>query len=265
MGVQVAFELFQRSEPYGVHCLEYDPPGVAHYPFWMKSMFHSHDVRSIRRGYEVYRQVCATCHSMKFVAFRHMTYDNVFPEEYIKKHASTFDIVDGPNDQGEMFERPGILLDHFPSPYPNDEAARYANGGATPPDLSVYAGAKHGGIDYIMGLLTGYREPPAGVTLRSGLYYNTMFPGGTIAMPPPLQDEMIEYEDGTPATVSQMAKDVASFLAWAMDPSHDSRKLSMLKASSGLLIAITTFGYWYRWHWISLRTRIVRFPKMPGF
>lgn len=143
-----------------------------------------------------------------------------------------------------MFTRPGNLLDPFPSPYPNEEAARFANQGASPPDLSQQAAAHHGGCDYIMSLLTGsttrsrysngssslvgYRDPPAGVSLRSGLYYNTYFPGGAISMPPPLNDGAIEYEDGTPAVASQMAKDVSQFLTWAQDPQHDERKLIVI-------------------------------------
>merc|ERR1712093_346418 len=112
-----------------------------------------------------------------------MGVNQVLPEARMKQIAQEYDITDGPNDEGEMFQRPGILTDAFPSPYPNEEAARYANGGALPPDLSVYTSAKHEGIDYIFSLLTGYRDPPAGIELRSGLYYNTYFPGGAIGMP----------------------------------------------------------------------------------
>merc|ERR1712194_367909 len=126
---------------------------------------------SVRRGYEVYRQVCATCQSMKQLHFRHLV-NMVLPEKRMKQIASSFDVVDGPNDEGEMFTRPGILVDAFPSPYPNEETARYANGGALPPDLSVYTTAKHEGLDYIFALLLGYRDPPAGMEVRDGLYYN---------------------------------------------------------------------------------------------
>merc|ERR1719181_1239769 len=215
-----------------VRCDDKDPIHAPRYPFWVKSIFHAHEIPSVRRGYEVYRQVCATCHSMKQLHFRHLV-NQVYPEKRMKQFAASHDVIDGPNDQGEMFERPGILTDAFPSPYPNEEAGRYANGGALPPDLSVYTTAKHEGVDYIFALLTGYREPPAGMELRSGLYYNTYYPGGAIAMPPPLSDGQVEYEDGTPATTSQMAKDVVQFLAWASEPTHDERKVLGLKGLSG--------------------------------
>merc|ERR1719507_689230 len=107
----------------------------------------------------------------------------------MKQIAASYDVVDGPNDEGEMFTRPAILVDAFPNPYPNEEAARYSNGGALPPDLSVFAGAKHDGPDYIYSMLTAYRDPPFGIELRSGLYYNTYFPGGAVGMPPPLSED----------------------------------------------------------------------------
>ena len=124
--------------------------------------------------------------------------------------------MDGPNDAGEMFDRPGKLSDRLPSPYKNEEEGRAANGGAYPPDLSLMVKSRHYGIDYIVALLTGYVEPPAGKTMLPGLHYNPYFPGGAIAMAKQLTDGQVEYEDGTPATESQMAKDVACFLAWGM-------------------------------------------------
>ena len=128
--------------------------------------------------------------------------------------ASEVDVVDGPNDEGEMFERPAKLSDPLPSPYENEEQGRLANGGALPPDLSLMVKARHSGQDYLFSLLTGYCEAPAGKDLMPGLYYNPYFPGGMIAMPPPLNDDGVEYEDGTPATISQQAKDVVQFLNW---------------------------------------------------
>ena len=241
-------------------CAEKDPPTPPHAPFWFKPKLHGFDVPSIRRGYEVYRQVCATCHSMESSSFRHMT-NTVYPERRVKSIAASFDVVDGPNDIGEMFERPGGPLDAFPSPYPNEAAARYANNGAVPPDLSQIAAARHGGVDYLFALLTGYREPPAGIKLRSGLYYNTYFPGGAISMPPPLQNGQIEYEDGTPATKSQMAKDVCQFLTWAQDPMHDERKLLGLKVYSVMWVMAISTGLWYRLMWMTLRSRRIDFAK----
>jgi len=241
-------------------CLEKDPPHPPSHPFWFKSIFHGNDIPSTRRGYEVYRQVCAACHSMKQLHFRHMV-AQVYPERRMKQIASSFDVTDGPGDDGEMFTRPGILTDGFPHPYPNEEAARYANGGALPPDLSVYVCAKHDGCDYVFSLLTGYRDPPVGVELRAGLYYNTYYTGGAIAMPPPLSDNQIEYEDGTPATVSQMAKDVVQFMAWAAEPGHDERKLMGLKLVSGSFVGAMTMGVWYRSINIAKKTRRIDFTN----
>jgi len=251
---------FTLVKPTTVECNDKDPPHPPRMNFHFKSFFGANDIPSCRRGYEVYRQVCATCHSMKQLHFRHLV-NQLYPEKRMKMFAASHDVIDGPNDQGEMFERPGILTDAFPSPYPNEEAGRYANGGALPPDLSVYTTAKHEGVDYIFALLTGYREPPAGMELRSGLYYNTYYPGGAIAMPPPLSDGGIEYEDGTPATASQMAKDVVQFLAWASEPTHDERKVMGLKGLSGFLLGAGLAGGWMRFMWIGFKTRRIDFTK----
>lgn len=219
------------------------------------------DVPSARRGYEVYRQVCATCHSMQQLHFRHLV-NQLYPEKRMKQIAASYDVTDGPNDEGEMFQRPGILTDAFPSPYPNQEAARYANGGALPPDLSVYTTAKHEGTDYIFALLMGYRDPPAGLPCRSGLYYNPYYHGGLIAMPPPLHsDGLVDYEDGTAATKTQMAKDVVCFLTWASEPTHDERKIMGLKAMSACMLGTILSGVWYRSYWIGFKTRRIDFVK----
>ena len=127
-------------------------------------------------------------------------------------------MLDGPNDEGEMFERPAKLSDSIPGPYANEQAARAANNGALPPDLSLIVKARHGGADYIFSLLNGYVEAPVGKTMLPGLYYNPYFAGGAIGMPAPLMDEAVTYPDGTIATISQMSKDVSIFLAWAAEP-----------------------------------------------
>merc|ERR1719379_1695591 len=243
-----------------VACSDKDPPHPPRYPFWFKSIFHSHDIPSVRRGYEVYRQVCATCHSMKQLHFRHLV-NQVLPEKRMKEICVNYDVTDGPNDEGEMFTRPATLGDAFPSPYPNEEAARYANNGACPPDLSVYTTAKHDGTDYIFALLQGYREPPAGIELRAGLYFNPYFPGGAIGMPPPLQPGALEYEDGTPATPTQMAKDVTQFLTWAAEPVHDERKVLMFKAWTSTAVCAALFGVYSRATWQGLKTRRIDFTK----
>jgi len=259
-GAACVATLGSSSAP-AARCEDKDPPHPPRYPFWIKSIFHAHEIPSVRRGYEVYRQVCATCHSMKQLHFRHLV-NAVYPEKRIKEIASQFDVVDGPNDEGEMFTRPGIPVDAFPSPYPNEEAARYANGGALPPDLSVYTTAKHEGLDYIFALLLGYRDPPAGIAVRDGLYYNPYFPGGLLGMPPPLHaDGLVDYEDGTPCTKSQMAKDVVNFLCWASEPAHDERKLMGLKALSACCLGTMISGVWYRSAWIGYKTRRIDFTK----
>jgi ubiquinol-cytochrome c reductase cytochrome c1 subunit len=167
------------------------------------------------------------------------------------------------------------LSDRFPAPYPNDEAARAANNGALPPDLSCVAKARFGGEDYLFALLTGYHEPPAGLQLREGLHYNPYFPGklkfdffllrgGAISMARNLYDGTVEYEDGTPATTSQMAKDVATFLAWASEPETDDRKKMGMKAMM-VLGTMAVLSYWLkRYTWSYLKSRkITIIPTVP--
>lgn len=186
---------------------------------------------SIRRGYQVYKQVCAACHSLQFVAYRELI--NVsHTEAEIKAEAAEIMYEDGPNEEGKMYMRPGKPSDKFQKPYPNEKAARAANNGANPPDLSYMVLARHGGEDYIFSLLTGYREePPAGVVLGEGQSYNPYFPGGRIGMPAPLYNEQLEFEDGTPATLSQMAKDVVTFLTWTSQEEYDTRRRYGIKVS----------------------------------
>uniref|UniRef100_A0A453GHH6 Cytochrome c domain-containing protein n=1 Tax=Aegilops tauschii subsp. strangulata TaxID=200361 RepID=A0A453GHH6_AEGTS len=188
------------------------------YPWPHEGILSSYDHASIRRGHQVYQQVCASCHSMSLVGV-------AYTEEETKAMAAEIEVVDGPNDEGEMFTRPGKLSDRLPQPYANEQAARFSNGGAYPPDLSLITKARHNGQNYVFSLLTGYRDPPAGVSIREGLHYNPYFPGGAIAMPKMLSDGAVEYEDGTPATEAQMGKDVVSFLSWAAEPEMEERKL----------------------------------------
>ncbi|KAJ1652979.1 cytochrome c1 [Dispira simplex] len=224
------------------------------YPWPHSGMFDTFDSASIRRGYQVYKEVCATCHSLDRIAFRNLVGVSHTAEE-AKVLAEEFEYPDGPNDEGEMFTRPGKLSDYFPAPYPNEEASRAANAGAYPPDLSLMVKARHSGADYVFSLLTGYHEAPAGVEVREGLNYNPYFPGGAIAMARVLFDDLVEYEDGTPATTSQMAKDVTCFLAWAAEPEHDERKLVGLKAMIifGSLFALSV--WLKRFKFASLKTR----------
>merc|ERR1711907_823860 len=176
-------------------------------------------------------------------------------EDEAKAQAAEIDVLDGPNDEGEMFERPGKLSDPFPSPYANEEEGRNASGGAYPPDLSLITKARHDGQNYVFSLLLGYRDPPPGVTVREGLYYNPYFPGGAIAMPKMLADEGVEYDDGTPATESQMAKDVVTFLAWAAEPEHDERKLMGVKWIFVLSLVLMQAVYYKRLRFAPLKSR----------
>ncbi|CAN1817630.1 Cytochrome c1-2, heme protein, mitochondrial (Fragment) [Linum perenne] len=159
------------------------------------------------------------------------------------------------SDEGEMFTRPGKLSDRFPQPYANESAARFANGGAYPPDLSLITKARHNGQNYVFALLTGYRDPPAGISIREGLHYNPYFPGGAIAMPKMLNDGAVEYEDGTPATEAQMGKDVVSFLTWAAEPEMEERKLMGFKWIFLLSLALLQVGYHRRMRWSVLKSR----------
>jgi len=187
--------------------LELHPPKL---PWSHSGWLHSLDHSSIRRGYEVYKQVCAACHSMRFIAYRNLIGVS-HTEKEAKAEAEEVMVTDGPNEEGHMFQRPGKLADYFPNPYANEEAARAANNGAFPPDLSYITLARHGGEDYVFSLLTGYCDAPAGVNLRDGQYFNPYFPGGAISMAQALYNEAMEYSDGTPATASQLAKDVSTF------------------------------------------------------
>ncbi|KAG5892893.1 hypothetical protein JTB14_006211 [Gonioctena quinquepunctata] len=224
-------------------------------------LFNSLDHAGIRRGYEVYKQVCAACHSLRFIAYRNLVGVS-HTEEEAKTEAEEQMIEDGPDDQGNMFKRPGKLSDYFPSPYPNEEAARAANNGAYPPDLSYIVSARHGGEDYLFALLTGYCDAPAGVVLREGQYFNPYFPGGAISMAQALYNEAIEYTDGTPATASQLSKDVATFLKWTAEPEHDDRKKMLIKSIAIFAFLIGVSYYVKKLKFSSLKTRKIEFrPK----
>lgn len=231
--------------------IELHPP---HLKWPHSGFFDSFDHASIRRGYEVYKNVCAACHSAKYICYRNLV-GVTHTEAEAKAEADEIQVEDGPNEVGQMFKRPGKLSDHFPSPYPNEEAARAANNGAYPPDLSYIVLARHGGEDYIFHLLTGYTEAPAGIQLRDGLHFNPYFLGGAIGMAQALYNEIIEYEDGTPATQSQLAKDVATFLKWCGEPEHDTRKRWAIKAFSITAMLTAVLFYIKRHKFSSLKSR----------
>lgn len=197
--------------------------------------FGTYDKAALQRGYKVYREVCSACHSMKRVAFRNLTALG-YTDEEVKAIAASYTFTDGPNDEGEMFERPGLPSDHFKSPFPNDNAAKAANNGALPPDLSLITKARAGGTDYVYGLLTGYTNPPADRHLMDGQYWNKYMSGNVIAMASPLSDGQVSYEDGSAQTADQYAKDVANFLTWTAEPEMEERKRTGIKVILFLLV-----------------------------
>jgi cytochrome c1 len=221
---------------------EAEAPPRQHWSF--HGPFGTYDPAQLQRGFKIYREVCSTCHSLKLLAFRNLADPGGpgFSEAQAAAIAAGFQVTDGPNDKGEMFQRPGKLADYFPPPFPNDQAARAALGGGLPPDMSVLAKARsteagfpqfiidaftqyqEGGPDYIHAILNGYEDPPPGVAVAPGTQYNKYFPGHAIKMPKPLSDGQVEYTDGTPATLDQYAKDISAFLMWAAEPKLDERK-----------------------------------------
>lgn len=199
-------------------------------------IFGSIDKASAQRGYQVYKEVCSACHSMKLMSYRNLEKIG-FGKDEVKIIASEYNVVDGPDDEGEMFDRPGLPSDKFVSPYLNDNAARAANGGALPPDLSLIIKARHDGANYVYSLLTGYENVPDGFNLAEGKNYNPYFEGRQIAMPSPInEDGQVEYKDGTYATKEQMIIDVVNFLQYAAEPETESRKKMGVRTMIFLLI-----------------------------
>ena len=206
-----------------------------------KGIFGTFDRASLQRGYQVYQEVCSGCHSAQHLSYRNLSEKGgpEFSVEEAKAIAAQFEVEDGPNSDGEMFMRPGRLSDKFVKPYPNVEASTAANGGAYPPDMSVLAKARKGGVDYIYSLLLGYEEPPAGFEIEEGVYYNKYMSGNKIKMTAPLSDGLVEYSDGTQATTAQMAKDVTTFLVWAAEPHLESQHRMGFKVIIYLIILLT--------------------------
>jgi ubiquinol-cytochrome c reductase cytochrome c1 subunit len=202
--------------------------------------FGTYDRGAAQRGFQVYREVCSGCHGLKYVAFRNLEVLG-FTEDEVTAIAADYQITDGPNDEGEMFERPGKPSDHFPAPYANDEMARFVNGGALPPDLSLITKARADGTNYVYSLLQGYEEPPPNVQGLEGLYYNAYFPNHWIAMPPPLFDDQVSYADGSSTSIEQMAADLAVFLSWTAEPNLEERKRTGLKVMLFLIILTGLF------------------------
>lgn len=248
---------------------------LKHVEFGFEGPFGKFDQAQLQRGYKVYREVCSACHAMNLMYFRNLgqkdgpfydaKYKNPNDNPYVKAIAAEYQINDVDTETGDTYQRAGIPADRFPSPFPNEYAARASNGGALPPDLSVITKARHHGAHYVYSLLTGYQNPPAGLKVGPTQHYNPYFPGdlaafwsgshdkvpvgGMIAMAPPLAPEKVTFDDGTRSTVDQQAKDVAAFLSWASEPKAQERKTFGLGAMIYLVIFSILLWFSYRRIW----------------
>lgn len=217
------FGSFALLSGQSAHAAKYKKPSEQNWSF--DGFFGTYDRASLQRGYQVFEQVCASCHGLDYVHFRNLEALGYSPEE-VKAIAANYpvEVRDGPDERGQMFTRPARPTDSIPYPFANEAEAKFVNKVA-PPDMSLIVSARYYGADYVHALLTGYQDPPEGVTVTEGLYYNPYFPGKNIAMAPPIiMDGQVEYKDGTEPTIEQMSKDVTHFLAWASDPHMESRK-----------------------------------------
>ena len=223
-----------------------------------KSFFGTFDRASLQRGYQVYTEVCASCHSLKYVSYRNLVEKGgpEFSIEQAKAIASNFEVTDGPNNDGEMFTRPAKLSDKFVMPYANDQEAKLSNGGAYPPDMSVLVKARAGGADYIYSVILGYEDPPEGMKLDDGVYYNKYMYGNKIKMPPQLYDDLVTYADGTPATPEQMAKDITTFLAWTAEPKLEERHKFGFRAIIYLVILTILVYFSMKRIWSRIETKV---------
>jgi ubiquinol-cytochrome c reductase cytochrome b/c1 subunit len=249
--------------------------------------FGQYDPEQLQRGFKIYREVCSNCHSMKLLSFRNLADPGGphFTTAQAAAIASSFQVTDGPNDQGQMFQRPGKIADYFPPPFANDQAARAALGGGLPPDMSTLAKARsydegfpwfiidaftmysEQGPDYIHAIINGYTKPPAGFTLPPGTYYNKYFPGGAIKMPQPLHAGQVKYTDGTPETLDQYGRDVAAFLMWASEPTLDERKQLGFQVMI-FLIVLTGLLYFTKkkvWHDVERHPELERPRSAPEY
>ncbi|MFQ3306860.1 MAG: ubiquinol-cytochrome c reductase cytochrome c1 subunit [Candidatus Midichloriaceae bacterium] len=201
------------------------------------------DKQSIQRGFQVYKEVCSACHAIKRISFRNLL-DIGFSEKELKSLSSQYEIKDGPNNEGEMYDRKAKINDGIPGPFANEQAARASNNGAYPLDLSLITKARHDGANYVYSLLTGYEKPPSNIHLPENMYYNEYFSAGgnQLAMTPPIHTEgQVEYSDGTKATVDQMAKDVVNFLQWTAEPEMEESKSLGVKVMIFFVIFIAIF------------------------
>ncbi|MDB2438461.1 cytochrome c1 [Hellea sp.] len=233
---------------------------MVHKHWHFQGPFGTYDKAAAQRGYQVYREVCSSCHQLQHLSFRHLgdkgapfynkAYPNPNDNPLVKNFAADWSIEDVDTETGDIIERPGVPADKFPPIYPNVAAARASNGGGLPPDLSVIVSARGGGADYIHNLLVAYDTPvPEGVELTAGLHYNPVMEGGKIAMAAPLSEGLVEYADGTEATVEQMSTDVTEFLAWSADPKMEVRKSVGFMTMLYLLILAVLLWFSYKRVW----------------
>ena len=223
-----------------------------------KGLFGKFDRGALQRGYQVYTEVCSSCHSMKYLSYRNLAEKGgpEFTEAQAKAIAASFEVKDGPNADGDMFMRPGKLSDKFVMPYENVKAAQAANGGAYPPDMSVLVKARGGGANYIYSVLMGYEDPPAGMELDDGVYYNKYMYGNKIKMASPLDDDIVEYSDGTKATVDQMAKDVTTFLQWTAEPHLETRHKMGFRVIIYLVVLTILVYFSMKKIWSRIETKV---------
>ncbi len=255
--------LIAIAAPFGVAFAEdasapthsHEEPGIARQSWSFNGVLGKFDRAQLQRGYHVYSTVCANCHSTRLLSYRNLGEQGgpQFSKQAVEILASKAQVTDGPNEKGEMFQRPARPSDRFPPRFANEQLARLANNGALPPDFSVMAKARPAGPDYIYALLTGYQPAPADMKMTPGMHYNVAFPGHQIAMPPPLVDGVVPYTDGTKKTVDNYAKDVAAYLMWAAEPKLEERHQSGARIMIFLIVfAVIMFlakrAVWSRMH-----------------
>ena len=225
-----------------------------HQEWSFDGFFGTFDRQQLQRGFQVYREVCSSCHGINYIAFRNLT-DLGYDADQIKFLASEYTIEECCDDQGDIYDRDAIPADIIPNPYPNEQFARASNNGALPPDLSLMTKARVGGPDYVYNVMLGYQDPPPELEdeIMDGMYYNKIYEGNQIAMPQQLYDDLIEYADGTPATSSQMALDVTAFLHWAAEPTLEIRKRTGIRVILFTLVFTILAYFLKRRIWMDIR------------
>ena len=247
--------LITLATPIGAVLAGHDEPSVTRQDWSFNGVLGKFDRAQLQRGYQVYSTVCANCHSTRLLSYHNLSQEGgpQFSKEAVEILASKVQVSDGPNEKGEMFQRPARPSDRFPPRFANEQLARLANNGALPPDLSVMAKARPAGPDYIYALLTGYKPAPADMKMTPGMYYNVAFPGHQIAMPPPLMDGVVPYTDGTKKTVDNYARDVSAYLMWAAEPKLEERhqvgvRIMLFLIVFAVIMFLAKRAVWSRMH-----------------